>query len=336
MSFQSKRDDRETDISLEEGRQNFSRAMLNILDDFGNERTRQGETQRAILNILDDAAGEKIRLEDTQRAILNILSDSSEEKARLTDTQRAVLNILDDFEIEQRKVKQQALELALSNKELDSFAYSVSHDLKAPLRGISQIADWIYHDFKDKASDEQKENLELMKRRVIRMNDLIEGILKYARLGRTEEIREMVDCSKIVREVIDSINAPKRVEIEIVGSLPKIKAVRVHIEQIFQNLLSNAVRYMDKDKGEIKIGCKENDSQWEFYVQDNGPGIAQEHFERIFKIFQTLAPRDRTEATGIGLSIVKKVVELNGGRIWLESQLGKGSTFYFTLPKKYL
>lgn len=224
-------------------------------------------------------------------------------------------------------------ELETSLKELDGFAYSVSHDLKAPLRGIGQVVDWLYEDLIDKVSGEQKENMHLMKARVGRMNDLIDGILRYSKLGRQGEVQEQVDLQTLVADVIDSIQPPEGIEVEIEKTLPTLSCVLVQIEQVFQNLVSNAIRYIDKKQGRIRIGCRQNDDEWVFFVEDNGPGIAKEHFERIFRTFQTLQPRDEVEATGIGLSIVKKLAELHNGRVWLESEIGKGSTFFFSLPK---
>ncbi len=277
-------------------------------------------------------------LVESQRAILNILEDFSLEQERLSQTQRATLNILEDIEEEKKKMELLNIELAEGKqnlekafKELDSFAYSVSHDLKAPLRGIGQVADWLYSDFQDLASGEQKENLELMKNRVGRMNDLIEGILKYSRIGRAETLKEPVDLRKLVMDIVDSINVPASIEVQITKTLPTIRCVHVQIEQVFQNLIGNAICYSDKEKGLIEVGCRGEGSERVFYVKDNGPGIAEEHFERIFKIFQTLAPKDTVESTGIGLSIVKKIVELHGGRVWPESKVGEGTTFYFTL-----
>lgn len=229
--------------------------------------------------------------------------------------------------------KRLEVELERTLKELDGFAYSVSHDLKAPLRGIGQVVDWLQEELADKLNDDQTENMDLMRARVGRMSDLIDGLLRSARLGRTGEVREMVNLQKLVADVVDSIQPPKSIAIEVEGVLPTISCVLIQIEQVFQNLISNAVRYMDKEVGRVKIGARESSFEWTFFVEDNGPGIPKEHFDRIFQIFQTLHPRDEVESTGIGLSIVKKVVELHHGHVWLESEVGKGSTFFFSIPK---
>lgn len=236
-------------------------------------------------------------------------------------------------ELEQR-VQQRTAELEAANKELTSFAYIVSHDLKAPLRGISRLAHWLVEDYADAFDEKGKDMVELLIGRVKRMDNLIDGILEYSRVGRIASKDEEVDLDRIVRDVIDSIAPPEHIWILIENELPVIISDRIRIAQVFQNLLSNAVEYMDKPDGKITIGCVDEGSYWAFSVADNGPGIDPKYHEKIFQIFQTLTPRDIRESTGIGLALVKKIVELYGGKIWVESTVGQGSAFYFTLPKR--
>jgi PAS domain S-box-containing protein len=232
-------------------------------------------------------------------------------------------------------LRNQLLEqLASANQELKDFAYVVSHDLKAPLRGIKTIADWISTDYADKLDNDGKEQLSLLANRVDRMHNLIDGILQYSRVGRTEEEKVVVNLNELVTEAIDMIAPPENITITIENKLPTIECEQTRIIQVFQNLLSNAVKYMDKPNGQIKVGCVEEGAFWKFSVADNGPGIEEKYFEKIFKIFQTLTPRDEFESTGIGLTVVKKIVELYKGKIWLESKVGEGTTFFFTLPKQ--
>jgi two-component system, LuxR family, sensor kinase FixL len=232
-------------------------------------------------------------------------------------------------------VRNQLLEqLAGANQELKDFAYVVSHDLKAPLRGIKTIADWISTDYANKLDDDGKEQLKLLANRVDRMHNLIDGILQYSRIGRTEEEKVQVNLNELVLEIIDMLAPPENITITIVNELPSIECEQTRLMQVFQNLLSNAVKYMDKPQGRIKVGCIEENGFWKFNVTDNGPGIEEKYFEKIFKIFQTLAPRDEFESTGIGLTVVKKIVELYKGKIWVESKVGEGTTFFFTLPKQ--
>lgn len=223
-------------------------------------------------------------------------------------------------------------ELEDVNDELENFAYVVSHDLKAPLRAISTLANWISTDYSDKFDDEGKEQIKLLMNRVKRMHDLIDGILEYSRVGRINEEKVEVDLNESLKQVIDIIAPPPHIKIKIVDKLPTINFEATRISQVFQNLLSNAIKFMDKPKGKIKIGCKTKKDHWEFYVSDNGPGIEEKHFSQIFKIFQTLKPRDEFESTGIGLTLIKKIINMYEGKIWLESKVGECTTFYFTLP----
>jgi PAS domain S-box-containing protein len=224
-------------------------------------------------------------------------------------------------------------ELESTHEELKSFAYVVSHDLKAPLRAISALAGWLSHDYSDKFDEEGKEHMRLLIKRVYRMDNLINGILQYSRVGQVKEKMIAVDLDQLVREVIDLLSPPANIVVTIENTLPTLMAEPTRIEQVFQNLLSNAIKYMDKPQGEIRIACSSEGKQWKFLISDNGPGIELRHFERIFQLFQTLVPRDRVEGTGVGLSLVKKIVEMYGGKIWVESKIGEGSTFFFTLPK---
>ena len=225
-------------------------------------------------------------------------------------------------------------ELERSNNELKDFAYIVSHDLKAPLRAITSLAQWLAADYGDKLDEDGKEQLELLKNRTRRMHNLIEGILTYSRIGRSKEEKDEVDLNILVSEVIATIDPPEDIVIEVVGELPTIPFERTRMEQIFQNLLGNAAMYMDKPEGRITISCTDDDSNWRFSVADNGPGIDEKYYKKIFQIFQTLRPRDEVESTGVGLTIVRKIVRMHGGEITVESKLGEGSTFHFTIPKE--
>ena len=219
------------------------------------------------------------------------------------------------------------------NNELKDFAYIVSHDLKTPLRGISTLAHWISDDYADKLGEDGKGQMELLLSRVGRMHNLIEGVLQYSSVGRIREELAEVELGELVPEVIDNVAAPENISITIEDELPAIVCEHTRIMQVFQNLLSNAVKYMDKPAGQIRIGCVDEGDCWKFSVADNGPGIEVRHFERIFKVFQTVSGKDGYESTGVGLSVVKKIVEMYGGKIWVESEVGKGSSFFFTFAK---
>lgn len=223
-------------------------------------------------------------------------------------------------------------EIESANEELKNFAYVVSHDLKAPLRAISSLADWISTDYADKFDDEGRAQMRLLISRVHRMDGLIDGILLYSRVGQVKETMVAVDLNRLVRDVIDSLAPPACITITIDNPLPTVMTEPTRIQQVFQNLLSNAIRYMDKPEGRIRISCSAEGALWKFSVADNGPGIKQQHFGKIFQLFQTLAPRDRVESSGVGLALVRKIVEMYGGHVWVESAVGEGSTFFFTMP----
>jgi len=225
-------------------------------------------------------------------------------------------------------------ELRRSNKELQDFAYVTAHDLKAPLRGIGTLADWIASDYADKFDEQGHEQLSLLKGRVSRMSELIDSILHYSEIGRTSKCRESVDLQALVPEVITHLAPPDHIDIIVDEGFPQLVFEKVRLFQIFQNLIGNAIKYMDKPQGRIRVSCITDEQFWIFSVSDNGPGISEKYFEKIFQMFQTLTRRDDLESTGIGLSVVKKIVELHGGTVWVESQVGEGTTFSFTLPRQ--
>jgi two-component system, LuxR family, sensor kinase FixL len=229
---------------------------------------------------------------------------------------------------------QMTREVAAANKELNDFAHVVSHDLKAPLRAIDTLAGWLGESCVDRLSAEEREQLDLLQGRVKRMHNLIEGVLQYSRAGRVREKQVEVSLSEMLPEVIDLLGPPAHIKVRIETPLPTISAERTRIEQVFQNLLSNAVKYNDKPEGLIRVGGIDDGEHWRFYVTDNGLGIEEKDFERIFQIFQTGKPRDQVESTGVGLAVVKRAVEMYGGRVWVESKFGEGSTFSFTYPKQ--
>ena len=233
-----------------------------------------------------------------------------------------------------RDLESAVRELSQANEELQEFAHITAHDLKTPLRAIGTLADWLSKDYADKFDEQGKEKVRLLVTRAVQMSALIDDILRYSRVGHDITNKQRVDLNTLLSEVIAGIDPPENIEITVENELPVLMCERTQILQVFQNLLSNAVKYIDKPRGQIKIRCVEQDAFWKFSVADNGPGIDKRHYERIFKLFQTLSPCVGVENTGIGLSIVKKIVELNGGSVCVKSEVGKGSTFVFTLPKQ--
>jgi PAS domain S-box-containing protein len=220
------------------------------------------------------------------------------------------------------------------NRELDQFAHIVSHDLKAPLRAIANLSEWIEEDLAGKIEPETQTNLGLMRSRVYRMENLINGLLDYARVGQTPASLTAFGVEDLLAEIVDSLNIPTSFMLELPTNLPSLTANRVLLSQVFANLIGNACKHHDRPDGHIQITAEPTAQIWTFSVTDDGPGIAEPDQERAFGIFQTLAARDKKENTGIGLSIVKKIVESQGGKISIisptNSELGNGTTFRFT------
>ncbi|MCK5138958.1 MAG: PAS domain-containing protein [Thermodesulfovibrionia bacterium] len=278
---------------------------------------------------------ERKKAEEELKRHQNHLQDLvKEQTTELTKTNEQLQLEIAEHKLAEERKAQLLEQVENINQELKDFAFIVSHDLKVPLRAINTIANWISTDYTDKLDEEGKEQLNLLVGRVHRMHALINGILEYSKLGRIKEKKVEVDLDEVLREVIDTIAPPGNINIRVEGGLPSIFCEKTRISEVFQNLLSNAVNYMDKPEGVVRIGCVEDDDFWKFNVSDNGPGIEEKYFEKIFQIFQTLSPVDEHESTGIGLTLVKKIITMYGGEIWIESEAGRGSSFCFTLPIK--
>lgn len=233
----------------------------------------------------------------------------------------------------EQRVEARTSELNRVNEELNNFAYIVSHDLKAPLRAINQLSGWIAEDYADSFDEDGKEQMALIRGRAKRMHEMIDGILQYSRIGRIKEEVENVDIKLLIKEVIQLISLPKHITINIKDNFPVIKGEKIRIHQVFQNLIDNAIKYNDKETGVIELCCIEHSDDWQISISDNGPGIAKKYQEKIFQLFQTLKPKDQLESTGVGLSLIEKIVINWGGKIWIESDEGKGCQFFFTIPK---
>ena len=234
----------------------------------------------------------------------------------------------------ENRIKEYAGTLEKINKELDQFAYIVSHDLKAPLRAINNLSVWIEEDLEGKMEAGTKKNFDMLRGRILRLEALINGILQYSRAGRVKNELSDIDMNLFLPDIIQNLAPPENFRIHYSKNLPHVIAEKISLEQVFSNFISNAVKYNSNPNPEITIEAEEKDSHYYFSVADNGPGIEPEFHQKIFVIFQTLQARDVVESTGVGLAIVKKIVEEQGGTVWVESEKGKGAKFCFTLPKQ--
>jgi signal transduction histidine kinase len=254
---------------------------------------------------------------------LKIVDENQDEMVRLSLS----LNLI------ARKLGENFRDLEKKNLDLNQFAHIVSHDLKAPLRGIAMVMDWIDEDTNHPIDDKVQEYHNLIRGRLQRMENLITGILDISRIGRIKRPVESVNVAGLIEEVIGNLVVPKNFQIVVEAGMPVIFTEKILLQQVFSNLIGNAIKYHNKPNGRIVIKSQMKENIYEFSVIDDGPGIAPEYHAKVFEIFQTLQERDAFESTGIGLAIVKKIVLEKGGKIWIESNLGSGATFNFTWPK---
>jgi len=214
------------------------------------------------------------------------------------------------------------------NQELDNFSHIVSHDLKAPLRAIANLAQWLEEDLEGKIPPDNKLQLQLMRSRVYRMEALINGLLSYARIAKEDIPLELVSVEEILAEIIDSLDILPPFSVEIAHPLPTFYTKRILLNQVLTNLIGNAIKHHDRPNGNVKIAVQEHPEFYEFTISDDGRGIDPKQQERIFDIFQTVEIQDKIQSTGIGLAIVKKIVNSEGGKVYVKSEVGKGSTFH--------
>jgi light-regulated signal transduction histidine kinase (bacteriophytochrome) len=228
----------------------------------------------------------------------------------------------------------QAQKLARSNAELEQFAYVVSHDLRAPLRALNNYSLFLQEDCAGQLDETGLEYIQGIVESVQQMDALVVDLLEYSRIGRTAIELSAVDAGELLERVVTRLGLREQAEVRLPADLPTIQARELRLEQIFSNLLSNAVKFHRASATPvIAVECADRGEVWEFSVRDNGIGIHEKHFERIFGLFQRLHTSEEYEGTGIGLAIVKKAVEEHGGQVRVQSTPGEGSIFTFTLPK---
>ncbi len=221
-----------------------------------------------------------------------------------------------------------------SNEQLERFAYIASHDLKAPLRAIDNLSHWIAEDLGAALQGETRENMQLLRSRVRRMERLLDDLLVYSRAGNVKKDEQKIISGKqMIEDIILLLDMPEKFSITVDNDFNTMHIAKMPLQQVLHNLIGNAVKHHDKDVGQIVVHLKEHKEFLEFGIEDDGPGIAPEYHEKIFDMFQTLRPRDEVEGSGVGLALVRKVVEKYGGEIRIESD-GRGCTFVFTWPKE--
>ena len=335
--------------------QRGQRATLNILEDFDAEKTRMAGAERAVLNILEDFASEKSQLEEFQHSFLNILEDFSQEKKQLEDTQSAVLNILEDFEEEktnvelanahlEREIKERKRaedetqrtnrELRAANKELEAFSYSVSHDLRTPLRSIDGFSQALLEDYADKLDSTARDHLQRVRRAAQRMAALIDDMLNLSRVTRCELHREKLDLSAIARLIAAELREAepgRRVEFLIEDGLTAVGDPQL-LRAAIENLLRNSWKYTSgHPAARIEFGTSEEKGKHSFVIRDDGAGFDPRYADRLFGAFQRLHTATEFPGTGVGLATVQRIIHRHGGEIWAEGAVEKGATFYFTL-----
>ena len=241
--------------------------------------------------------------------------------------------VRDITEINSLQIQKEKLleKLEKSNNELQEYAHIVSHDLKSPLRSIDALVNWIKEDNLEKLDDTSIQNFNLIETTLEKMEQLISDVLMYSSVGSESLEKQTVDLDALIKELKNILFVPDHVSINVLQPLPKIEGEKVKLQQLFQNLISNAIKFIDKDVGLVEIDVKDIGTHYEFSIKDNGIGIEEKFHEKIFKIFHAL--NKSKDSTGIGLSIVKKIVDLHEGHIWLESKPNMGTTFFFTLKK---
>jgi|GEM_PF-6658162 len=239
-------------------------------------------------------------------------------------------------EIISQKMAEAYRQVEAANKELEEFAYAASHDLKAPLRVIDNASKWLEEDLQEHLSGETRENMDLLRGRVGRMENLLDDLLEYSRIGRTSDENNLgvITGDVLMTNVLALLSPPAGFTVTVSPGFADIHVRRMPLQQILMNLVGNAIKHHDKKRGSIEVTVEERDASYAFAVKDDGPGIPVQFHDQIFQMFQTLKPRDQVEGSGMGLAMARKNIEVFGGTLTLESSEGKGSIFRFTWPKQ--
>ncbi|MCP3868615.1 MAG: PAS domain S-box protein [Gammaproteobacteria bacterium] len=308
----------------------FSKEDINFLQAVSNILAAEIERKRAETALQDEHDALEVRVKERTAELVRINDELENEVAERRRAERKLQELNETLE---QRVANRTVEAKRRAEELEQFAYVASHDLKAPLRGVANLADWLQEDLAGTLSDSSDELLVLLLDRVQRMQMLIDGLLEYSRVGRMRGAREMVDISEMLAETIDSLALPEHVVVDVAPDMPTLHTDRLRLGQVFANLIDNAIKHYRNDQAHVWVGVRDSGSFYEFSVADDGPGIAPQYHQKVFMMFQTLDPKDVSNSSGIGLALVKKIVEEYGGSITLESSEDKGATFRFTWLK---
>ena len=291
-----------------------------------------------VANVISEKSDYSIRVKKTTFDEIGVLYDEFNEMLEIIEdrelrAKQAKLELLKlNNELEQR-VLERTVQLQSANKELTDLAYISAHDLKTPLRGIGQLATWLRQDYSKILDSTANEQIELLIGRVKRMDNLVDAMLLYTGLNRNEIKKQNTDLNAIVNTVTNSLKTIKGASIELKTPLPRVLIDKEHAILLFESLVENGLRYNDKFKKNVAISAMEQPEEWQIQISDNGNGIEAKYQDQIFQIFKTLTSDYSHETTGIGLAVAKKIVELHGGKIEMDSTPGRGTTISFNLPK---
>lgn len=247
-----------------------------------------------------------------------------------TNSTRAKVKVFETLYFQRMDLKNYINQIEQLNKKLDKFVHIVSHDIKAPLGNIHALLEYTLEDAGNEDKESVQENIRLIDEQILSLREMVNGILAYSTSSRKQEEASSTDTRTLIDQVLQLIAPAEKVVIQLEGDFPVLTTQKLKLQQVLQNLISNAIKYNDKEQVMISIACNKHPDHWEFVVSDNGPGIAKENHQKVFEMFATINPISKTESTGIGLSIVQSIVEDKGGSIWIESEPGQGAAFHFT------
>lgn len=270
------------------------------------------------------------RLRDLRHSLTTIQALHENLQQRETEERQAEVSLT----LLNNELEHTVQRLHRSNAELRNLAHAAAHDLKTPLRAVGTLTDWLLSETDGSLNSTATDYVQLIRSRVRTMDRYVDAVQQYTAIGaRPKDIHD-VDLNVTLSALRQNMSIPEGITLRCLRSLPTLVVSASRIRLVFKHLLDNAIRFMDKEEGRIDIHCRERENEWEFAVTDNGPGINSRHQEQIFQMFRTLDSKDVSETIGMGLPIARKIIERHGGTLWLESEPGKGSTFFFTLPKE--